>query len=215
MTGHPKFLNILKSLEALCNIFWGPNHDQCMMLISEELLQAFELLERDIKINFSVELKKLNTIIEEYNDPELLFYRLNEDYVRLFISHKDGIIAPIYESCYEYENAPLMGPSAVRMKNLFISKGLTLSDDMNEPPDHLCIEMEYLYFIMKEAGRGKESFELKEVRNFVSDIMLPWIEKFYNKLVSEVPDSFYTVSAFLLYRLLRSIQDISFLDREV
>jgi len=39
-----------------------------------------------------------------------------------------------------------MGESAGVMRQLFKSKKLSLADSINEPPDHLSIELEYLYF---------------------------------------------------------------------
>ncbi len=204
--------NILKGLETLCDIFWGPSPDQCGILIRGELLTVFEPLEREFGADIGKGLVKIKEIIKRYNNRESLFDRLNDEYVRLFISHRDGIVAPLYESCYEYENAPLMGPPAARMKNLFESEGLTLSDRLNEPPDHLCIELEYLYFMMKEAIGGKRINKLKESINFVSNILLPWIEKFYDKLALEVPDYFYTASALILRGLLRSIRNVSLLN---
>lgn len=198
---------ILESLDVLSHIFWGPEPNQCRMLLKGELTSVFETFDQKLDKSVHVKLNKLNSIIKKFDDPEVLFLSLNEEYVRLFISHKDGIIAPLYESCYEYDNAPLMGPPALRMHDFLDSVGLTLLDEFNEPPDHICIELEYLYFVLEKAWGGKKNkVQLKEACDFVSKIMLPWVDTFHKKLASEYPKSFYTLSAFLLCKVLRSIK---------
>jgi TorA maturation chaperone TorD len=44
-----------------------------------------------------------------------------------------------------------MGEPAIDMKNRYESKGLSLSDEIHEPPDHISIEQEYLYFLLDKG----------------------------------------------------------------
>ncbi|MGD9162931.1 MAG: molecular chaperone TorD family protein, partial [Desulfobacteraceae bacterium] len=188
---------LLEGIDALCCIFWGPDPDQCRTLLDGDFTAVFKNVEKELGKIIHESLSKFNAIIKEHDDPEDLFLALNEEYVRLFISNLNGITAPLFESCYEYENAPLMGPAAMRMKELLDSAGLDISDDFNEPPDHLCIELELLYYILEKAWKtkSKKNARLKEVESLVSEVMLPWIETFYNRLDTEYPDCFYTLSA--------------------
>ncbi len=197
---------ILEGFDALCCIFWGPDPDQCRTLLDGDFTEVFESVENDLDINIHEELTKFRSILNDFDDPENLFLALNEEYVKLFISNLNGITAPLFESCYEYENAPLMGPAAVRMQDFLDSAGLDISDDFNEPPDHLCIELELLYFTLEKAWKAKKKVQLKEAEAFISKVMLPWIKTFYNKLVSAYPDHFYTISACMLLELLRSVK---------
>ena len=197
---------MLEGLDALCCIFWGPDPDQCRTLIDGDFTEVFESVEKNLDINIHEGLDKFKSIIKGFDDPENLFLILNEEYVRLFISNLNGVTAPLFESCYEYENAPLMGPSAIRMKDFLDSAGLDISEDFNEPPDHLCIELELLYFILEKAWKSKKNGQLKEAEAFVSKVMLPWIDTFYNKLTSQYPDCFYTLSACILLEFLRSVK---------
>ena len=199
---------ILEGIDALCCIFWGPDPDQCRTLLDGDFAAVFKNVEKELGNIFHEGLGKFNTIIKGYDDPEDLFLALNEEYVRLFISNLTGITAPLFESCYEYENAPLMGPAAIRVKEFLDSAGLDISDDFNEPPDHLCIELELLYYILEKAWKikSKKNAQLKEVEHLVSEVMMPWIESFYNRLEAEYPGRFYTLSAGMLLELLRSIK---------
>ena len=197
----------LEGLDALCCIFWGPDPDQCRTLLDGDFTSVFESVNKALDNSINDELNRFDSIIKGFDDPEDLFLLLNEDYVRLFISNLNGLTAPLFESCYEYENAPLMGPPAIRMKKLLDSAGLDLSEDFNEPPDHLCIELELLYFILDKAWKSKSNGRLKEVESLVSEVMLPWVDTFYNKLTSEYPESLYTLSAFILLELLGSVRE--------
>lgn len=199
---------ILEGIDALCCIFWGPDPDQCRTLLGGDFTAVFETVEKALD-NIHEGLSKFKAIIQEHDDPEELFLELNEEYVRLFISNLNGITAPLFESCYEYENAPLMGPAAIRMKKLLDSAGLDISEDFTEPPDHLCIELELLYFTLEKAwkAKSKKNGRLKEAKAFVSEVMIPWIETFYARLTSEYPDCFYTVSANILLELLQSVKE--------
>ena len=197
---------ILEGIDALCCIFWGPDPDQCRTLLDGDFTAVFKNVENELGNIIHGSLKKFNSILKNYDDPETLFLTLNEEYVMLFISNLDGITAPLFESCYEYENAPLMGPAAIRMKDFLDSAGLDISEDFNEPPDHLCIELELLYFILEKAWKNKKNTSLKESEAFVSKVMIPWLKIFYNKLSSENPDCFYTISASILLELLQSVK---------
>ncbi len=190
----------------MCCIFWGPDPDQCRTLLDGSFSEVFESVENDLDIDIHQGLEKFRSILDAYDDPENLFLKLNEEYVRLFISNLNGITAPLFESCYEYENAPLMGPAAMRMKEFLDSAGLDISDDFNEPPDHLCIELEMLYFILEKGWKSKKNAQLKEAEAFISKVMLPWIDTFYNRLAFEYPDCFYTISAYMLLELLQSVR---------
>jgi TorA maturation chaperone TorD len=196
---------ILEGIDAICCIFWGPDPDQCRTLLDGDFTAVFESVESELGNSIHEGLEKFKLILKGFDDHENLFLALNEEYVRLFISNLNGVTAPLFESCYEYENAPLMGPAAIRMKDLLDSAGLDISEDFNEPPDHLCIELELLYYILERAWKGKKSGQLKDARDFVSEVMLPWVNTFYNRLVSEYPDCFYTVSASILLELLQSV----------
>ena len=98
-----------------------------------------------------------------------------------------------------------MGPAAIRMKDLLDSAGLDISEDFNEPPDHLCIELELLYYTLENAWKNKRNGHLKHARALVSEVLLPWINDFYKKLAGEYPDCFYTVSAAILLELLQYV----------
>ncbi|NNL78445.1 MAG: molecular chaperone TorD family protein, partial [Desulfobacterales bacterium] len=136
-----------------------------------------------------------------------------EAYVRLFVNARGGIVAPPYQSCYIGTEeigtkASLMGEPAVLMKQRFKSKGLSLASNMNEPPDHLAIELEYLYFLLEKGWADKSNEFVVEAAFFADQTMLPWVIQFRNLLKNETMCPLYPLSVNLLVSVLMVIADL-------
>ncbi|MCJ2165397.1 MULTISPECIES: molecular chaperone TorD family protein [unclassified Pseudodesulfovibrio] len=114
------------------------------------------------------------------------FSPLETEYVRLFIACPGGVPAPLYQSCHQDTQPRTMGQSALDMQSRLDEAGLEISLPSNEPPDHLTIELEYLFFLLSEewfrdasrAGRGID---------FASTVMLPWVRRFRNAVAAADP----------------------------
>jgi len=196
---------LVAGVQILSEWFWGPNLQMCHKILAGTYFQPFTTLESVLKFNPPDVLKKIESDLKNFPDVDSLFQCLETDYVRLFISHRDGIAAPLYESCYfgvEAGNtAPLMGKPALRMKQRFESKGLLIDSNIHEPPDHLAIELEFLYFLL-EKGRSDYDRELiAEASSFSSDVMLPWTSKLQERLAVESECRFY----FLITSILTAV----------
>ena len=195
--------HLLQGLSFLSRIFWGPDQKTCSKILRRSSLgwasQLAPLLDR----SFAEIIDALNAIIEQYDDDGSLFQYLEEAYIRLFVNARDGISAPLYQSCYEAENAPLMGSSAIMMKERFESAGLSMAGKINEPPDHLSVQIEYLYFLLKKGFREGDEAMIAEASSFASETMLPWVAEFRKKLDAETEHPFYSYMASALLCILR------------
>ncbi|MBI5602900.1 MAG: molecular chaperone TorD family protein [Deltaproteobacteria bacterium] len=157
--------------------------------------------------------KEIKAVLNHFPTAPALFDGLEEEYVRLFISDRRGIRAPLYASCYgainSAERAPLMGEPALAMQERFRSKGLSLADDIGEPPDHLSIELEYLYFLLERGWAEDDDLLLKEAGQFASEIMLPWVGQLRQRLEAiETENPFYPLITTLLSAFLKMIGEI-------
>ncbi len=199
------YITVLDSLDAISNIFWGTADIQCRALIEGSFNAVFEEVDRLSRNNLT---DKLKTFLKGFDNSEDLLKHLNEEYVSLFISNINGITAPLFESCYEFENAPLMGPAAEKMKARLEAIGLDMTEDINEPEDHICIEIEYLYFVLKNSLEDEDSGSLKMAEDFVSNVMLPWTAEFCKRLNDGHPDSFYAIAAGLLVDTLGAVKQL-------
>jgi TorA-specific chaperone len=121
--------------------------------------------------------KEIKSSLKNFGDTKALYDHLEQAYVRLFVSHYGGVQAPLYESCYAATEtgvmAPLMGAPAMAMKQRLRQKGLFIGSDIHDPPDHISIELEYLYFLLDKGWREGNPRLIHEAATFAAQIMLP------------------------------------------
>ncbi len=196
---------LLAAIKSVCRIFWGPDDRFCESVQKGSFLIPFEALSTWVAYSPPDIIDKIRDVVDHHADVPSFCSDLEEIYVRLFISTRGGIAAPLYQSCYEYENAQLMGVAAGDMQKRFESKGLALAESMNEPPDHLSIELEYLYFLLETGWAGENLEFLDEAVSFTADNLIPWLTQFYDKLAVEAAGRFYALITSLLISILKFI----------
>ena len=187
---------LLDAVAVLTRIFWGPDPESSRDFRKGSLISLLEALESRVEYHPPAVCADLNAVIDGFEDADALFHYLEEAYVRLFINSRDGIIAPLYASCYVEgtapgENAPLMGPPAVLMRKRVESRGLSISESMHEPPDHLSIQLEFLYYLLQKGWADIDPALLSEAVSLVGEDMLPWIIKMRQRIDAEERCRFY------------------------
>lgn len=192
------------SVEKMCRLFWGPDLESCAQMMEPHFFESFEALFKEVKSEPLMITGQIRSIVHTFDTVQAFYDHLNQCYVTLFVNSREGILAPLYESCYAYENAPMMGKAAVEMTQRFTSKGLSMENIVHEPPDHLAVELEYLFFLLQE----KEELISKEAAAFAGDIMLPWV-KIFNQRLEQVDEDcrFYSFAAGILVLLLQQISN--------
>jgi TorA-specific chaperone len=201
----PEQVILLDGLKIMGQIFWGPRLEECSEMVKENYLNRLDSLTSVLKTGAGDGLHEIGSIIRSFPDGDSLYEHLEEGYVRLFISAKGGIAAPLYESCYEFEGAQLMGRAATEMKERFEAKGLSIVDTIQEPPDHLSIELEYLYFLLDKGWRDQDGALVTEGSAFALETMLPWVSKLSERLASEKDCQYYPIMVSILEDILRAI----------
>ncbi len=197
--------HLLSAVETLCRVFWGPNDRFCQSLQTGVFFQPFEALSTRIVFHPGDVLDQIRAVMNACPDVPSFCRTLETDYVRLFINHLGGVTAHLYESCYEKEDASLMGGAALAMQKRFESKGMALGKEINEPPDHLSIELEYLYFLMETGWREQDPALLEEATAFTATTLLPWLTSFSARLGEDTHGRFYSLAAALLLSILETI----------
>ena len=198
----PQRQALLETLKKTCDVFWGPDEKRCEEMLSANYFESHNQLRSLLQLDPPDTLDKLAVFINSFQDSKAFFDTLEETYVRLFISSKDGITAPLYQSCYEYDNAPLMGPPALLMQENFQKEGLSVSGQLNEPPDHLAIEIEFLYYLLQKGWVDHEEAYIEEAVAFINEVMLKWVGTFRQKLAEDPGAQFYFLTASVLCAML-------------
>jgi len=130
---------------------------------------------------------------------------LETEYVRLFISASGGVTASLYESCHLGAAPRIMGDSALSMRSRLNECGLEIALDSNEPPDHISIELEYLYYLFATAWAEEDVVLEVKAREFTRLEMVPWIRRFRDKLAQGEPHPVYLNTADLTVALLKEL----------
>lgn len=134
------------------------------------------------------------------------FSGLEAEYVRLFIAGPGGVPAPLYESCHQDGERRTMGQSALDMRDRLAAAGLSVSLDSNEPPDHLTLELEYLYHLCSEGWAGNPALA-DQAQSFAAEVMLPWVRRFRDSLAGADPHPVYLRAADVAVALLERVPD--------
>ncbi len=201
---------LLASLRNLSAIFWGPDIEKCREMLSIDYFRPFNALEPVLVPVPPDAFEKIRDQIQAFSDEKVLCAYLEEAYIPLFVNARGGIAAPLYQSCYPDLNEPqtataLMGEPAVKMKQRFAEKGLALDDGLNEPPDHLAIEIEYLYFLLQKGWAQENLALLSEAADFVKTELLCWVPGFEQRLQAAPAGSFYSLAVSILVATLRLV----------
>lgn len=134
---------------------------------------------------------------------------LEIDYAKLFVGPFE-LKAPPYGSLYLDEGRRVMGDSTMEVIEIYQRMGLSIDDEFTELPDHIAVELEFMYYLVHRevAHSGGSSTEArrgyaKAQREFLSQFLLPWVPPFCEKIREGAETLFYRaladcVSAFSL-----------------
>lgn len=197
--------DLLPGLHFLCRLFWGPDPEQCREMMQTGFLSVFGSLKTALSKQAAGNVDAFYLFLKDQLDSEALYRKLQITYTRLFVSDRETLCAPIYQSCYLFEGAPLMGPPALRMRERLASSGLSLSGEGNEPPDHLAVELEYLYFLLAKGLEENDPESTTRAADFAATELSTWLPIFTERL-SRTPNAEpYNFAAFLTLEFVRFI----------
>ncbi len=139
---------------------------------------------------------------------EIDFDTLQTEYTRLFeVTTPHGAACSLYAGIH-YGNRMQVMEEHIRFYNFF---GLHMPDKIEELPDHLCIELEFLRFLSTQEAYATEkdqevlSFQ-KAQRDFMSRHMIRWLDHLESSVASCATESFYRS----IVRLVRAVVSSEF-----
>ena len=119
---------------------------------------------------------------------------LKVDYSKLFVGPYE-LLAPPYGSVY-LEDGRLMGDSTMDVRNRYSEEGLEIT--LKEVPDHIAIELEFMYFLISreiEAINSSDSEEatryLEKQRAFLEIHLGAWVSALAEKVEKHSDTEFY------------------------
>ena len=125
--------------------------------------------------------------------------QMEREYHRLFLGPAPPV-APPFASVYRDGRA--FGPASVEFLRELREAGFEPVADIGVPPDHVCLELEYLAELefrvayARDSGRHAEAAEWAERANtFVDRHLARWLPAFVRRLEAGAPGSPYTFLA--------------------
>jgi len=166
---------LLDCLECAAAVFRGPDADAWTRLAESGLP---ELLGRDpaVLAHATLALRKLQSALDPMG-PDLAA-TLETEFVRLFVAGRGGAVAPPYESCHQPSATPrTMGATALAMQRRLDAAGLAVDLGSNEPPDHLAVELEFLYHLLASSwSQNQPDLEL-QAHAFADETLADWLPR--------------------------------------
>lgn len=126
---------------------------------------------------------------------------LTVEYARLFVGPFE-LKAPPYGSVYLDGGRRVMGDSTMEVVRIYEKAGLAMDKDFKELPDHIAVELEFMYYLIYKEVEALEKLEkdkalaLEETRNhFFNRFLSLWVPSFCQKMKESTNNLFYIALA--------------------
>lgn len=203
---------IVSSESARLEIYKGLVN--CFQFPEDTLLVYLVSLRDQLEVVNSKSLPYFDAMIAELNAQSIDM--LTIEYTRLFIGPY-SLPVPPYGSIYIEKERKVMGDSTMDALKHYQDFGLEMNRNLKEVPDHITIELEYMYFLIyKEI----ESIQLNdseltqtymvEQASFLTDHLNRWIPDFTKNVITNSSVEFYRSLANMTKTFIQ--EDIDFLE---
>jgi putative dimethyl sulfoxide reductase chaperone len=119
------------------------------------------------------------------------------DYTRLFLG-PNHIVAKPYGSVWLEGGNTVMGESTMAVLKLYEEGGFDMSEEFREVPDHIAVELEFLYLLIYRENEGQRNGELEAQqakavlrKRFLDEHLGRWIGPFTSAMKAGAQSSYY------------------------
>lgn len=198
---------LLNVIELGVALFRGPNPDGWSSIVGLGLPELLARAPENLP-HLTASVAKLQDSLPNSSGIADAVSDLEVEYVRLFISAGGGVAVPLYESCHQDAKPQVMGDSALAMRDRLEKVGLAISLDSNEPPDHLTLELEYLYHLLVIGWADDQPDLVTEGVAFAGEVMLPWVRRFQHALAESSPHPVFLSGGEMVVAVLEATAEI-------
>lgn len=137
--------------------FCQPERDLLDQSVFNTLVSALDVLSPEAS-SFARTMAESHS---RYSNQELMV-----EYARLFLG-PFTLPAPPYGSVYLEQAGLLMGESTIEVSRLYQEKGLSLSEDTKDMPDHIAAELEFMYFLLSSGRSALLKSDMERAGDFI------------------------------------------------
>jgi DMSO reductase family type II enzyme chaperone len=155
----------------------------------------------------------VGSLINQLSEIDLNLGRaMVNEYNRLFLIRPK---APPYETIYTDAEGQMRGLHTAQLEGVYLNAGLEISSELNELPDHISVELEFMaYLCMKESEAHAANEELEAThfrdlqRSFMGQHLARWFPSFAKRIKEADPGSIYQYLLPAVYEFLRKELDL-------
>ena len=167
-----------------------------MLYLEEGILKSLAALFGEVCPEAAPCLAQMEEAFLTYSEEEL-----SVEYARLFVGPFE-LKAPPYGSVYLDGGRRVMGNSTMEVIKLYEETGLVMDKDFKELPDHIAVELEFMYYLIYkemealEKSEKEKALALGETRNhFFNRFFSTWVPSFCKKMKESTSNLFYIALA--------------------
>jgi TorA maturation chaperone TorD len=188
-------------LLAAC--FYQPQKE---LFVQENLFKNLTLLLHQVCPEAAVFSDKMESAAQLYSNEELMI-----DYAKLFVGPA-GPIAPPYGSVFLEKERKVMGNSTMEVIKMYREEGLSIDDNFKELPDHIAVELEFMYYLIfreieavERSDHEKASYLIEVQERFHQRFLAKWVKPFCDKITEGADNEFYRSARCLSTFILKSV----------
>jgi len=166
------------------------------IFIDEGLLKNLSASLRQICPEAAVFASEMEDKIISCSDEELAV-----EYARLFVGPFE-LVAPPFGSVYLDGEKRVMGDSTMEVIKMYQEEGLVRDGDFKNLPDHIAVELEFMYYLTfkgmkaREQADDKASSEVIEKQNiFLNRFLRSWVPQLCDRIKEGTDNGFYKALA--------------------
>ncbi|MGC5328975.1 TorD/DmsD family molecular chaperone [Brevibacillus sp. SYSU BS000544] len=129
--------------------------------------------------------------------------QLKVAHAKLFIGPFEVQAAP-YSSVYLEGDRRVMGESTMFAAEQYQLAGVGMTLDYKEPPDHIVVEMEFLYYLLASYLNSGEERYLEIYKTFLNRHLGLWVKQFTSAIEENASSSFYKYIAIITQQFIKN-----------
>lgn len=160
--------------------------------IQEEFFKNLAVILKDVSPDTAAHVPAMEKAFLKYSEEDLLLA-----YAKLFVGPNE-LLAPPYGSVYLDGEKKLMGDSTMEVIKMYEEQGLFMDSEFRNLPDHITVELEFMYYLIFKEVEALEKSETDKALNFIKTqelfldkFLKKWVGPFCDKIKEGTDNEFY------------------------